>query len=231
MEAYSLIDSVFRDSTDGAGRHTLKSYATLHECRLELESATSLLLVSPLQFLRPFRGWRHTVRVWWDAYNRVKHDRIQNYEVASFTCAVTAVAGLHQLLARSWQFLGSLTCAGWFNESSETLAELGGARAAGSGPRVTRSNKTVCQRDQGRLRELGYRSTCGGSMGLHRAGEKLHLGVGGLVSAPSLRTLLRLRAELPGFGIDSSQGKQGHRSPNQRGRTNLNRDRCNTVAI
>jgi hypothetical protein len=134
MDACSLIDSVFRDSTDGDERHTLKSYAALHEDRLELESATTILLVSPLQLLRPFLGWQHAAPTWWDAHNRVKHDRIRNYEAASYTCAVAAVAGLHQLLARSWQFLGQLTRAGWFNESSEGFAELGASRAAGSGP-------------------------------------------------------------------------------------------------
>jgi hypothetical protein len=134
MDACSLIDSVLRDSTDGNERHTLKSFAKLHEGRLQLESSTSILLVSPLQFLRPFHEWRTSIPIWWDAYNRVKHDRIQNYEAASFTCTVTAVGALHQLLARSWQFLGNLTRAGWFNESFESIGELGASRAAGSGP-------------------------------------------------------------------------------------------------
>ncbi len=57
-----------------------------------------------------------------------------NYAAATYSCTVAALAGLHQVLARSWQFLGHLTRAGWFNESSEGLAELGASRAAGCGP-------------------------------------------------------------------------------------------------
>ena len=79
-----------------------------------MEEATTLLLVSPLQLLRPFQGWREIQPAWWDAYNTVKHDRICNYGVATYSRTVEAMAGLHQLLARSWQFLGSLTRAGWF---------------------------------------------------------------------------------------------------------------------
>ena len=134
MDACSLIDSVLRDSTDGDKRQTLKTYAALHEERLELEETTSLVLVSPLQLVRPFRGWRGTMPVWWDAYNKVKHDRIRNYAAATYSCTVAAMAGLHQLLARSWQFLGNLTRAGWFSHSSEGFPELLASRAAGTGP-------------------------------------------------------------------------------------------------
>ena len=134
MDACSLIDSILRDCTGGGKRHTFKEYAVLHEEHLELEGTTSLLLVSPLQLLRPFRGWRGATPVWWDAYNKVKQDRIRNYAAATYSCTVSAMAGLHQLLARSWQFLGQLTLAGWFNETSEGFGELGASRAAGSGP-------------------------------------------------------------------------------------------------
>lgn len=137
-DACSLIDSILRDCADGGKRHTLKEYAVLHEEHLELEGTTSLLLVSPLQFLPPFRGWCGATPVWWDAYNKVKHDRIRNYAAATYSCAVSAMAGLHQLLARSWQFLGQLTLAGWFNETSAEFGELGASRAAGSGPLTCR---------------------------------------------------------------------------------------------
>jgi hypothetical protein len=134
MEACSLIDSVFRYMTNERGRHTLKSYASMYEDRLELEEATSLLLVSPLQFLRPFQSWRMSVPSWWGAYNQVKHDRISNYSAATYTHAVTALAGLHQVLARSWDFLGHLMKAGWVNESAEHFADLIASRSAGTGP-------------------------------------------------------------------------------------------------
>lgn len=145
LDACSLIDSVLRDSTDNEKRQTLKTYAALHEERLELEEATTLFLASPLQLLRPFHGWRNTAPVWWDAYNKVKHDRIRNYEAATYSCTVSAMAGLHQVLARSWQFLGHLTRAGWFNESSEEFADLGASRSAGCGPPDLPAQTRLCQ--------------------------------------------------------------------------------------
>lgn len=133
LDACSLIDSVLRDASP-EGRHTFKQYAALHEPRLDLEAATTVLLVSPLQFLRPFKGWSSSTPLWWEVHNQVKHDRLRNYAAASYLHTITAVAALHQVLARSWDYLGNLTRAGWFNEASDGLLELAAARSAGAGP-------------------------------------------------------------------------------------------------
>lgn len=133
-EACSLIESVFRHMTNNEERHTLKTYVSMFEDRLELEEATSLLLVYPLQFLRPFHGWRTSAPTWWDAYNRLKHDQISNYSAGSYVNAVNALGGLHQVLSRSWAFLGHLTRAGWFNQFCDAFGELGASWAAGTGP-------------------------------------------------------------------------------------------------
>ena len=134
LDACSLIDSVLKSSTDASKRHTFKDYAIELEGRLELEDATTLALVAPLQLLRPFKGWTHAPPPWWQAHNLVKHDRMRNYSAATYAHTFSAMAGLHQLLARSWAFLGNLTRAGWFNEADEQFAELAAARAAGCGP-------------------------------------------------------------------------------------------------
>lgn len=56
MDACSLVQSVLREAIGGQERNTLKSYANKLEKRLQLEDATSLLLISPMRLLRPFHG-------------------------------------------------------------------------------------------------------------------------------------------------------------------------------
>ena len=140
MEACGLIDSIFRHVAPENGRHNLRSYASMHEEELQLEEATSLFLVSPLQFLRPFRGWGTGVPAWWTAYNEVKHNRIGNYSAASYTHTVSAMAGLHQVLARSSIFLGNLAKAGWFNESDVLFGDMVASRCAARGHQKCPSN-------------------------------------------------------------------------------------------
>lgn len=134
LDACSLIDSVLRHSTDDDSKRSLKRHAALLEPNLELEHATTLFLVSPLQLLRPFRGWTAECPDWWAAHNQVKHDRVRNYSAATYAHTIMALAGLHQVVSRSWSFLSQLILHGWFNESSEQFIELMAARAAGSGP-------------------------------------------------------------------------------------------------
>jgi hypothetical protein len=88
----------------GAFSHTLKSYATLHEGGLDIKGGMTLFLVYPLQFLRPFQDWTSSAPEWWNAYNSVKHDRIENYSNATYAHTVQAMAALHLLLAFSWKF-------------------------------------------------------------------------------------------------------------------------------
>src|SRR5262245_19577808 len=76
MDTCSLIEAVLRHAAGKDQRYNFKAYAESVEHRLGLEDATSLLLVSPLKLLRPFRGWTKEVPAWWEAYNRLKHDRL-----------------------------------------------------------------------------------------------------------------------------------------------------------
>jgi hypothetical protein len=135
MESCSLIDSIFRYQSDVNRQHTLRDLAAEHESRLDLEAATSIVLVSPLAFVRPFAGWSTTAPEWWLAHNKAKHDRIRNHEAVTYRLTVESLVALHQVIARSWIFLGHLARWGWFNAADdEGLAELGAARAASSGP-------------------------------------------------------------------------------------------------
>jgi hypothetical protein len=135
MESCSLIDSVFQYMGDESKQHSLKQYSLLYEDRMDLDDATSLLMVSPLQFVRPLSNWTIVQSEWWAAHNKVKHDRLRNYETATYRSVVSALVALHQVIARSWIFLSILSRLGWFNgEDDEGLLELGAARSAGSGP-------------------------------------------------------------------------------------------------
>jgi hypothetical protein len=135
MESCSLIDSIFRYQSDTSQRHALKDFAAEHEAQMELEDATSLLLVSPLAFVRPFAGWGTTAPDWWLAHNLAKHDRIRNHEAVTYRFTVESLVALHQVIARSWLFLGHLARWGWFNaDDDDGLVELAAARASSSGP-------------------------------------------------------------------------------------------------
>lgn len=122
IEACSLIDSIFRETTANKTQHyNLKKYGIEHEPTLSLDDDLSLFLSSPVQVLRPFKDWTKKQPDWWAAYNKLKHDRLNNYEVATYTNAVVAVAGLHQLMARNKIFVGEFIKSGWININDDEL--------------------------------------------------------------------------------------------------------------
>jgi hypothetical protein len=122
MEACSLIDSVFRELTSDKVKHlNLKKYGLEHEAALSLDGNLSLFLSTPVQVLRPFRDWTNKQPGWWAAYNRLKHDRLNSYEAATYTNAVQAMAGAHQLMARNKQFVGEFIKAGWVDTNDDEL--------------------------------------------------------------------------------------------------------------
>lgn len=129
VDACSLIDSIFREITDDdTERYSLKKYCEIHETYLSLEGNISLFLVSPLQLLEPYAVWTKEQPDWWAAYNALKHDRLNNYEVATYVNAVLSLAGLHQLMARCKMFIGGFLRAGWIDtENNDLIGDLGSA--------------------------------------------------------------------------------------------------------
>ena len=97
LESCSLTESIFKQTTSDRERHTLRTYAGVLEPDLELSDTTTIFLSHSLRFLRPFRNWQITPPTWWTAYNKLKHDRMGNYEAASYAATVNALAGLHQV--------------------------------------------------------------------------------------------------------------------------------------
>ena len=123
LDSCSLIDSVFRHTLGDDAARGLKAYAS--EDRLSLHEAATLLLSQPIQLLTPFLEWRSQAPRWWEAYNRLKHDRVKHYGAATLENTVLALAGLHQVLVRSKDFLQHVAAAGWFVEQNEaSMADL-----------------------------------------------------------------------------------------------------------
>jgi hypothetical protein len=124
LEACSLIESVFRRMRHDNKRHNLRTYSQELEPHLDLEDATTIFLTTPLHYLRPFEGWTQTPPAWWNAYNQLKHRRLEHYQAASYTTIITAVAGLHQVIARSRIFVDRLPKAGWVDVHHDHIADL-----------------------------------------------------------------------------------------------------------
>ena len=125
LEACSLIDSVFKNSKGQKGKkHDLKSYTRLVEHHLYLEEAISIFLNPPLLFITPFENWTKAAPTWWAAYNKLKHDRLDNYDAATYENAILAMSGLHQVISRSVEFAPALLSAGWFNPNSRDASRF-----------------------------------------------------------------------------------------------------------
>lgn len=135
MDACSLIDSILFEVTSTKSREhfNLKKYSEIQEPKLNLSNNATLFLISPVQMLRPFKGWDKETPEWWNAHNRLKHNRLNNYHNATFTNAVLALAGLHQVMARHRDFISGFLKLGWIDTSNfDTIDNLGSAVHVGS---------------------------------------------------------------------------------------------------
>jgi hypothetical protein len=121
MDACSLIDSIFFEMIEHKEkkRFNLRQYSALFESELDLQKNNSLFLISPVRSLAPFRGWTTKQPLWWDAYNDLKHNRLNNYHVATFTNVVMALAGLHQLMACQIEFISGFLKSGCIDTTGD----------------------------------------------------------------------------------------------------------------
>lgn len=133
VESCNLIESIFKQYFgDSKVRGGLKGYVNIVEPRMNLDESTSILLVSPLQFLCPFKGWITKVPPWWSAYNNLKHDRMNHFESASYENVLMAIAGLHQVIVRSRMFVSPMVREGWIN--NEGVFDIANGREEGCLP-------------------------------------------------------------------------------------------------
>lgn len=134
LESCSLTESILREITEGKSRrYSFKKYAEFNEAHLGLDETISIFLVSPIRFYQPYKGWAEKIPEWWDCYNKLKHDRLNNYEFATYETAVQSLVGLHQLISKCRLFTNHLIEAGWFNPSGEFMPELICVRISESG--------------------------------------------------------------------------------------------------
>ena len=83
LESCSLSESIFKEISGEERRlYSFGKYAKLHEKNLQLEDTISIFLSSPVRFYRPYQNWTQSVPKWWNSYNKLKHDRLNNYEFA-----------------------------------------------------------------------------------------------------------------------------------------------------
>lgn len=134
LEACSLIESIFKELTNNKRKiHNFKKYAELHEKHLELEDTISIFLSTPIRFYQPYKKWTKIAPNWWHAYNKIKHDRLNNYEYATYQTVVLSLNGLHQLISKCILFTDHLIKAGWFNPDGEFIPDLVISRISESG--------------------------------------------------------------------------------------------------
>jgi hypothetical protein len=108
IEACGVLDSLFRRASEGKVTAPedldITHYADMYGLSLGLPSASSLILVSPVQPKVPFTAWqvlpRYEPMPWWTAHTKLKHDRIRNIRLATLTNALDSMCGLHQVIAR-----------------------------------------------------------------------------------------------------------------------------------
>ena len=125
MDACSLIESILHEITSSNYKEhfNFKKYCSLHESSLQLEENASLFLTLPVQILQPYKSWSKKSPVWWNAYNKLKHDRLNNYHFATYMNAVNALAGLHQLMSKQYDFIGAFLKAGWIDTHDFEVTE------------------------------------------------------------------------------------------------------------
>ena len=127
LESCSLIESIFKISVEEANMN-FKKYSKKIDDLLQLSETISIFLVTPIQFIMPYRNWTNQIPSWWDTYNKLKHNRINNYDLATYVTVINSLVALHQLISKNRLFTNHIIEKGWINPDSETIPELIGAR-------------------------------------------------------------------------------------------------------
>jgi hypothetical protein len=122
--AGSLLDSLFRTSMpeekNGRQRkdYNINDFYTIFS--IDLKRLRSFVYLSPPFVLQPYKDWTQSAPlIWWDNYNKVRHDRLENMRLATIQTAMDMLCGLFEaivqnqkmgkaLLRHSWTDLGGL---------------------------------------------------------------------------------------------------------------------------
>lgn len=120
VEAAGLVDSVLRKEFD-LSKSQLKRkqlnithFSDQYEQRFSLSCKKTLIYQYPPVLLNPFFGWTTfnkkpiPTMEWWDAYNKLKHEKIEHYKKCTLDNAVKSLCALHQVLSALPCFFRSL---------------------------------------------------------------------------------------------------------------------------
>lgn len=110
VEAAGLVDSVFRKEFDlsksqlARKKLNIKHFSSQYEQRFSLSLKNTLIYQYPPVLLNPFLGWNASNKIlytfeWWDAYNKLKHEKIEHYTKCTLDNAVNSLCALHQVLS------------------------------------------------------------------------------------------------------------------------------------
>jgi hypothetical protein len=130
LETCSLIESIFKE-TLGSGKFSFKDYAEHFDETMELKDTVSILLTSPIQFLQPYKNWQIEIPIWWKIYNKLKHDRLNNFHLVTYDATVLSLSALHQLISKHRGFTNHLIERCWISPDLENIGELICARLVG----------------------------------------------------------------------------------------------------
>ena len=111
VEAAGLVDSIFRKEFDLSGSRIQRKnlrithFQEYYERRYSLSSKNTMIYQYPPVLLTPFREWvfpsaqPESTLEWWDAYNKLKHERIEHYSRCTLSNAVLSLCAFHQVLS------------------------------------------------------------------------------------------------------------------------------------
>ncbi len=118
VEAGSLIDTIFREEYANPikDRRELRigDYAPHYENTLQLSQVKSLVFQYPPSFLMPFEGWtsgktgNFAELKWWTKYNKIKHNRIEQYNLATLDTTIKILCALQQVISKLPTFTRTL---------------------------------------------------------------------------------------------------------------------------
>jgi len=114
LDSCSIIDSIFKTTSRSKekiyGRIikrtdlNMNHFRHLYRNKFSLGDLNSLMYVSPPVVLAPFKEWMGKGSGqnpnWWQDHQRVKHDRLNNMNLATIKNTVNAVCGLFQVISQ-----------------------------------------------------------------------------------------------------------------------------------
>ena len=111
VEAGGIVDSILRGEFEftnpngNRNRLNINNYHEHYEKRFSLSTKTTLIYQYPPVLLNPFKEWSFPTNDpmakldWWNAYNKMKHERIEYYSECTLSNAVYSLCALHQVLS------------------------------------------------------------------------------------------------------------------------------------